>query len=93
MSKHTPGPWLHRAKSDSVHRPPPYHPYQFGDSIFRFHDEQSPSDADLALILAAPDLLEALKLAVRQNEHDMLMTGDELRDARAAIAKATGEQA
>lgn len=30
-------------------------------------------------------LLEALKLAVRQNEHDMLMTGEELRQCRAAI--------
>jgi hypothetical protein len=37
------------------------------------------------------ELLEALKLAVRQNEHDMLMTGEELRVARAAIAAAEGE--
>lgn len=36
------------------------------------------------------ELLEALKLAVRQNEHDMLMTGDELRSCRAAIAKVEG---
>ena len=33
-------------------------------------------------------LLEALKLAVKQNEHDMLMTGDELRKCSAAIAAA-----
>jgi len=38
------------------------------------------------------ELLEALKLAVRQNEHDMLMTGDELRSCRAAIAKAEGQR-
>lgn len=38
------------------------------------------------------DLLEALKLAVRQNEHDMLMTGEELRQCRAAIAKAEGQE-
>lgn len=38
------------------------------------------------------ELLEALKLAVRQNDHDMLMTEDELRVCRAAIAKAEGEQ-
>lgn len=38
------------------------------------------------------ELLEALKLAVRQNEHDMLMTGEELRICRAAIAKVEGEQ-
>lgn len=35
-------------------------------------------------------LLAALKIAVRQNEHDMLMTGEELRQCRAAIAKAEG---
>ena len=34
------------------------------------------------------ELLEALKLAVCQNEHDMLMTGEELRNARAAISRA-----
>jgi hypothetical protein len=32
-------------------------------------------------------LREALKTAVCQNEHDMLMTGEELRQARAALAK------
>ena len=30
-------------------------------------------------------LLEALKMAVRQNEHDMVMTGEECRQCRAAI--------
>jgi hypothetical protein len=45
--------------------------------------------ADAALIAAAPELLEALKLAVRQNSHDMLMTGEELRKCEAAIDKAT----
>ena len=38
-------------------------------------------------------LLEALKLAVRQNEHDMLMTGEELRQCRAAIEAVEGEGA
>jgi hypothetical protein len=37
------------------------------------------------------ELLEALKLAVRQNEHDMLMTGEELRICDAAIARAEGQ--
>lgn len=37
------------------------------------------------------ELSEALKLAVRQNEHDMLMTGEELRVAYAAICKAEGQ--
>ena len=38
------------------------------------------------------DLQAALKIAVTQNEHDMLMTGDELRKARAAIDKVAGEE-
>lgn len=38
-----------------------------------------------------PELLEALKLAVRQNQCDMLMTGEELRKCEAAIAKAEGK--
>jgi len=33
------------------------------------------------------ELVEALELAVRQNSHDMLMTGDELRVCEALIAK------
>jgi hypothetical protein len=37
------------------------------------------------------ELLAALKLAVRQNDHDMLMTQDELRICRAAIKKAEGK--
>lgn len=41
---------------------------------------------------AAPELLEALRIAVRQNDNDMLMTGEELRICYSAIAKATGVQ-
>lgn len=61
----TPGPWLHRGKSDSVHKQPSAEQYaqgyRLGETIFQFHEESPPSDADLALILAAPGLLEALK--------------------------------
>ena len=52
---HTPGPWLHRGKSDSVHQASKTHPY--GATIFRFDEEEGPSDEDLSLILSAPDLL------------------------------------
>ena len=48
--------------------------------------------ANARLIAAAPDLLEALRAAVRQNDNDMLMTGEELRACRASIAKAEGAQ-
>lgn len=63
MNRHTPGPWLLRDKSDSVHEACATHP--FGRQIFRFHGgfegEEAPSDADVRLILAAPDLLIALR--------------------------------
>jgi hypothetical protein len=38
------------------------------------------------------ELVEALELAVRQNNHDMVMTGEELRTCEAALAKAKGEE-
>ena len=63
------------------------------------------SDADMPLIeeefardiIAAFDaqntqillLTEALRIAVRQNSHDMLMTGDELRRCEAALEEST----
>ena len=47
---------------------------------------------DGRLIAAAPDLLEALRLMVDLVELAVPFEGDTLRRARAAIAKATGEQ-
>ena len=63
------------------------------------------SDADMPLIeeefardiIAAFDeqntqillLTDALQIAVRQNSHDMLMTGDELRLCEAALEEST----
>lgn len=68
--KHTPGPWLFRGKSSSVHEQPKNEPgenYTYGKQIFRFRDDDDEvagiSDEDLALILAAPDLLAALRTA------------------------------
>ena len=39
------------------------------------------------------ELLAALRIAVRQNEHDMMMTGEELRTAREAIIRAEQQPA
>ena len=90
MSKHTPGPWLYRAKSDSVHKPPAEQPYQFGDLIFRFHDECGPNNEDLALILAAPELLEALQYMLNVCPAIDAQGEEAHYQARAAIAKAEG---
>ena len=95
MNKHTPGPWLSRGKSDSVHESSETHPY--GCQIFRFADDQGPSDDDLNLILSAPDLLDALEELERSvlagsyedPSHDRIFRA--LKDARAAIARARGE--
>jgi len=38
------------------------------------------------------DMAKALRVAVNQNEHDMLMTGEELRACLEALAKAEAQQ-
>lgn len=92
MSAFTPGPWLYRGKSDSVHTEPPSPPYTYGDQIFRFHEDDLPNDADLDLILAAPDLYEALVLLVAGIEGKCSETFIPLAKARAALEKAEGKQ-
>jgi len=82
MNKHTPGPW--KAVGTRV-----YFPNLQGG--FDIRNCPNP-EANARLIAAAPELLEALKRAVRQNEHDMVMTGEECRQCRAVIAKAEGQQ-
>jgi hypothetical protein len=64
------------------------------DTPFALRDGRWNFDADdelRRLHVLNGELLEALKLAVRQNDYDMLMTGEELRDAAAAIKKAEGK--
>jgi hypothetical protein len=53
-------------------------------------DIEAAADELVRLHEANQVMLHALKLAVRQNSHDMIMTGEELRKCEAAIAK--GEQ-
>lgn len=106
MNKFTPGPWLHRGKSDSVHTACETHPY--GPYLFSFKEESAPTDGDLALILAAPESHEANQMFVRAINEMQRITADHGDDriydempsgqlavayfaARAAIAKATGE--
>ena len=44
-------------------------------------------DAAVEMIERMSKMEAALQIAVRQNSHDMLMTGDELRQCEAALEK------
>jgi hypothetical protein len=63
---HTPGPWLWRNKSGSLHRAGEP-PYTYGDTVLEPSYEYESgvdttiSEDDAALIAAAPDMLAALK--------------------------------
>ena len=97
MTKHTPGPWS--VLPEECDRP--YirirgtiagGRYKVANVLTPVYEgvherEAQETRANARLIAAAPDLYKALALAVRQNEHDMLMTGEELRQCRAALAK------
>jgi len=95
MSKHTPGPWKEA---------------MWGGRVAIIHDrtddgtfnvvlacnDRMPTLADVRLIVAAPDLLAALK-ALSAGLHDEIdmkanIKAAEVRAARAAIAKAEGTQ-
>lgn len=86
------GKWLYRAKSDSVHVPHADYPY--GEQLFQFRysefdgDSGVPSDENLALILAAPELFEALVDMVEAYEHEASAENPALLKARAAILRA-----
>ena len=51
--------------------------YEIGESI----------DAAVEMIERMGKMEAALQIAMRQNSHDMLMTGDELRQCEAALEK------
>ena len=89
MSAHTKGPWIAATHGLSVHGVTPEG--LTGPAVCMLMTKSGALDnheANARLIAAAPKLLKALEMAVRQNDHDMLMTGEELRQCRAAIAKA-----
>lgn len=100
MSKYTPGPWTAHVQKTGptswneglfVHIASAAGPLiaDFDASYAEFPDEPAVR-ANARLMAAAPELLAALRLAVLQNSHDMLMTGEEIRFCESAIAKALG---
>lgn len=102
MSKHTPGPWV----TDEVDHDAPYENIKIKAGNHHtvctvwiddapVHDFNAMQYANARLIAAAPELLEALKLCASVCAgHTMHKDGlvKALEAARAAIAKATGEQ-
>lgn len=95
MSKHTPGPWERHEETNSVVGPKlDDKPVWLRPVVFRAETGIKP--ADLALICAAPDLLDALHVALRDLKiaSDSGDFGVEMEPAiyqvQQAIAKATG---
>ena len=100
MSKHTPGPW----QTDQAEHDAPYQDIRIHagkGSICSvwiddapLHDYNAEQRANARLIAAAPELLEALRTAVDHLEGmpDQEDVAACVVKARAAIAKATGEQ-
>lgn len=102
MKHHTPGPWV----ADTVNRWPEQigccplvgRPYSIGHKFINVAAASSPEDA--RLIGAAPDLLQFvldfvghMDSVAAKGGHTLAVTLNcgLVRDARAAIAKATGE--
>ena len=92
MSYFTQGPFSvaeTRHKYDIVIRGPKNEPVALV-LIAGFSKKEGAANANL--LAAAPDLLEALKWMVLRTEEGGYPDGKCLEEARAAIAKATGEQ-
>lgn len=93
MSKHTPGPWeVIGHPDDDECRVRQTESVRHGDGFYseRTICEQISVMANANLIAAAPDLLEALELIVR--EQLVSADGEFGKAVFSAIAKATGEQ-
>ena len=92
MSKYTPGPWyvIDGGTDDIAISTKPQGNHDFDSEVLGYSEWIRVEDADLVLMAAAPDLLEALQ----EVEAFMGADFDDLpiaSKARAAIAKATGE--
>lgn len=97
MTKHTPGPWV---LDDPIHEPVVDDRYHVIDAAGGFHDGVKGAGFsvsgvmhinDAQLIVAAPDLLEALEAVVESGEIPYCYSSPLVLKAKAAIAKARGE--
>jgi len=85
MSKHTPGPWK-VAKPRKSYRDGNMMYGIVGPECVSDYEDWGFTEANARLIAAAPDLLDACKAALSDDQ-------PYIEKCRAAIAKATGEQA
>lgn len=99
VAAHTPGPWFRTGKGWTVRAPERPYVTASGTTLSMRHDVATvhqigsypgEREANARLIVAAPDLLEALRtiLAIEEDHGDP--TGPEWDAARAAFYKATG---
>ena len=86
QTQHAPGPWQYETADGLCGEIVD----AGGDCVAAFFDD--PSDQHFMLLTAAPDLLEALKALLERYVLAIGNEGIECLNARAAIAKATGEQ-
>ena len=99
MSKHTPGPWQVGMAFDNYGETEIAieHMTPAGNLVVAVAlGGLQGQDANASLIAAAPDLLDALKAIVKslaeQDDEGLIEHAQQMIDARAAIAKATGGQ-
>ena len=88
--KHTPGPWKIRCytNTNTLYVSP-----ESGRIVFEANESDEEGVANTHLIAAAPELLEALKRLIREDDGgNGELTVGLFEDAAAAIAKATGEK-
>lgn len=101
MSAHTPGPWHYEVRIPRGSADPEYvvlgtNPDTGKKGVCyagkHFTVTHTEDEADACLIAAAPELLEALKVALACHESDEGWSDDFAEGARAAIAKAEGRE-
>lgn len=89
MSKYTPGPWSIDGDILLTHADP-FEATPFGRVNISHAFTEDEREANRALILAAPDLLEALE-SITTNANPSLFSDGQLNQALTAIARAKGE--
>lgn len=103
-TQHTPGPWSWVKRDGEFAYLRYEHPEGGGEYVLSPESEQSDyglssretvdvSEANAALIAAAPEMFEALKAVLADDEFCELLTAEREQQARAALAKATSTPA